>query len=294
MSAITMTGMVSGVDGVAQSFLTEVYPALASAVATPVYLAAVLYWALFGYRIYAGHAPLQWKDLLAKAVMTAGVFGALSWGELAAQIYNVFLSFMEGAATTVMAGQSTPDLLDTLFQSVSAVADALQRSSFYQLGMVLAGLALFVLNCALFVVALCYMTIAKIGLAITMVLLPLFAGFFLFEQTRHWGMNWVNKMLTFSLMYVLVVAIVKFGFQAFHDSFEAVGAFANDTSTLQKATDISLVSGQIYQLAIAEGVLILFMLSVRSWAAALASGASSSTGILMMLFRSAVAKGVGK
>jgi len=283
MAAITLQGVVSAADGVTEAFLSQSYPALAEAIATPIYFAAVLYWALFGYKVYAGYAPVQWKDILAKCVMTVAVFGTLHWGGLAHVIYAAFVSFMEGAAATVMAGKPTAQMLDALWSNVDAVSTQLRGVSFAQIGMIYDGLALFIVNCLLFVLALMYMTIAKFGLAITMLLCPLFIGFLMFPETRQWFMNWVSQMLTFSFMYILVIAIVRLGFITFGDAIETAGALA--------ASNAFANTSQTAQLIIVEGVLILFMLGVRSWAAALSGGAASSTGMLVTVVRMAMGRG---
>ncbi|MNV49962.1 TrbL/VirB6 plasmid conjugal transfer protein [compost metagenome] len=283
MAAITLQGVVSAADGVTEAFLSQSYPALADAIATPIYFAAVLYWALFGYKVYAGYAPVQWKDILAKCVMTVAVFGTLHWGGLAHVIYAAFVSFMEGAAATVMAGKPTAQMLDALWSNVDAVSTQLRGVSFAQIGMIYDGLALFIVNCLLFVLALMYMTIAKFGLAITMLLCPLFIGFLMFPETRQWFMNWVSQMLTFSFMYILVIAIVRLGFITFGDAIETAGALA--------ASNAFANTSQTAQLIIVEGVLILFMLGVRSWAAALSGGAASSTGMLVTVARMAMGRG---
>ncbi|WOB37384.1 MULTISPECIES: type IV secretion system protein [Xanthomonas] len=288
MADMTLQGLVGAADGVTQSFLSQTYPAIAGAISTPITYAAMLYWALYGYKVYAGHSPMQWKDLLAKTVMTVAVFGTLNWGGLAQTLYNAFVSFMEGAAATVMAGKPTSQMLDALYSNVEKVSDTLRSADFYQIGMILDGLVLFVLNCILFVLALVYMTIAKFGLAITMVLCPLFLGFLMFPETRQWFMNWVSKMLTFCFIYILVIAIVRFGFLAFGDAIDVAGQAAQATSP-----DL-VTSEQTAQLVIVEGVLILFMLGVRGWASALAGGASSSTGTLVMIARMVMTKGAGK
>lgn len=288
MADMTLQGLVGAADGVTNAFLSQTYPAIAGAISTPIYFVAVLYWALFGYKVYAGHAPMQWKDLLAKAVMTVAVFGTLNWGGLAQTVYNAFVSFMEGAAGTIMAGKSTPQMLDALWNNVEKVSETLRSADFYQFAMICDGILLFVLNCILFVLALVYMTIAKFGLAITMVLCPLFVGFLMFPETRQWFMNWVSKMLTFAFLYILVIAVVRFGFLAFGAAIDTAGKIAQATSP-----DL-VTSEQTAQLVIVEGVLILFMLSVRSWAAALAGGASASTGTLIMLTRMLVTKAVPK
>ena len=277
MTVMTLQGFVGAADGVTASFLSQTYPALANAVSAPVYSAAILYWALYGYKIFAGYAPVQWNVLLSKVVMTALVLGTLSWGGLAQMIYNAFVSFMESAASTIMAGKPTAQMVDALWSNVDAVSQTLRKADYMKITTILDGLLLFAINCILFIIALGYMTIAKFGLAITMVLLPLFIGFAMFDQTRHWFTNWANKMLSFALMYILVIAIVRFGFLAFGDIIEK--------------TDGVVSGDQTSQLFIVEGVLILFMLGVRGWAGQLASGATSSSGALVAMIRTAT-KGV--
>lgn len=285
---MTLQGLVGAADGVTQSFLSQTYPAIAGAISTPIYFAAILYWVVFGYKVYAGYAPMQWKDLLAKIVMTVSVFGTLNWGGLAQIVYNAFVSFMEGAAATVMAGKPTAQMLDALWSNVDSVSKTLRQANLYQIAMILDGLLLFVMNCVLFVIALVYMTIAKFGLAVTMVLCPLFIGFLMFPETRQWFINWVSKMLTFCFMYILVIAIVRLGFLAFGDAIDSAGNAA------QAISPDFVSSEQTAQLVIVEGVLILFMLGVRGWASALAGGASSSTGTLIMLARMAMPRGGGR
>jgi type IV secretion system protein VirB6 len=286
MADLTLQGLVGAADGVTQSFLLQTYPAVAQSVSQPIYYAAIIYWALFGYKIYAGQAPMLWKDLLAKTVMTIAVFGTLNWSGFAHQIYDAFVSFMESTASTIMAGKPTAQMLDALSSNVGAVSEKLRNSDFTQIAMILDGFLLFILNCLLFIVALVYMTIAKFGLAITMVLAPIFFGFLMFPESRQWFMNWLSKMLTFCLIYVLVIAIVRFGFLAYGDTIETAGRGAQ--------THALVTSAQTTQLIIVEGVLILFMLGVRSWASALAGGAALSTGMLVVFARQMLSKGAKK
>lgn len=281
MSALTLKGLIAASDGVTTSFLSQTYPAIASAISPAIYFAAVLYWTLLGYKVYAGHAPLEWREVLAKTVMTFAVFGTLSWSGFALVIYNVFVSFMESAAGTIMAGQSTANMLDALYVNADKVSETLRAVDWYQISAILEGMLILVLNCLLFIIALVYMTIAKFGLAITMVLLPLFIGFSMFKETRQWFMNWVSKMLNFTLIYILVIAIVRFGFLAFGDFIDEVGKAAG-------YVDAKLITGQqVAYLYILEGVLIIFMLQVKGWAAGLSSAASvQGVSLLMMAARS--------
>lgn len=285
MADITIAGMMGAADGVTQAFLSQTYPALAAAVATPVTLVAIMYWALYGYQLFDGATGFRWKDCLARLVMTGCVFGTLSWGGLAQRIYQIFASTMESAAATLIAGQPTATMLDALWNNVGQVSTVLQNAGWQELSLILHGYGLFLLNCALFMLALVYMTIAKFGLAITMVLLPLFVGLFFFSQTRQWAMNWLSMMVNFTLVYILVNAIVRFGFFAFGNAIDDV---AQAAGALDAA---SITVKQIAYMYVVEGVLIIFMLQVKGWASALAGGATvQGLSAIMMLVRMATIK----
>jgi len=265
---LLVSSLLSASDNVTEHFLSSTYPAVASALSMPVYYAAILYWALYGYRIYTGQAGSGMEEMLAKAVTTALVLGTLSWGGLATQIYHAFVGVMEGGAATLISGQPTAKLIDGLYNSVGQAATTLMGAPWQSYGVIIEGFALFLINCILLLLAIVYMTIAKFGLAITMVLLPIFVAFLMWPGTRQWFMNWVSKMFNFALIYILVMAIVRVGFTAFGGAIDA----AKQASTF---TEVDQFTSQLVsQLIVVEGVLILFMLQVKSWAAALAGGAT--------------------
>lgn len=288
MATLTLEGLIGSADGITEAYLNEIFPALASAVGTPIFFLAILYWVTLGYKIYAGYEPIRWNEILRRLLMTAAIFSCLNWSGLGQTVYGFFTSLMESAAATIMAGQPTARMLDALFNNVGQVSALLQNVSWYQFGMILQGFGLLIVNCLLFVLALVYLTIAKLGLAITMSLLPIFVGFFFFDQTRQWGMNWVNKMLNFSFIYVLVIAIIRLGFLAFGEAIDEAGKAAS-------ASDAVMINvQQISYLFIIEGVLIIFMLQVKSWAAALSSGAAVQGVSLLMAAGRIVTGGAGR
>lgn len=280
---MTLQGVVGAADGVTTHFLTQTYPQIAALVSTPIYYAAVLYWVLYGYKVYAGGTAFKPKDFLAKAIMTVAIFSTLYWNGFAAEIYSAFIDFMESSAATIMAGKPTSQMIDALYSNVDAVSERLRSVDFYQFAMMCDGIILFLINCILFVLAIVYMSIAKFGLAITMLFLPLFIGFLMFEQTKSLFMNWISKMFHFCILYILVIAIVRFGFLAFSDAVDTAGVAAQSGDIVH--------SEQTAQLIIVEGILILFMLGVRGWASALSGVASSSTGTLIAVIRNLKNKG---
>jgi len=282
MAPLTLEGFIGAADTVTENFLVSVYPALAGAIEHAVGYAAIIYWALFGYKVYAGLAALEWRELAAKTVMTCSVFASLSWGGFGSQIYHLFVEFMDSAAGTMMAGESASSMLNALLINADRISATLRAANFYQINGIIEGSFILLLNCLLFTVAVFYMTISKLGLAVTMVLLPLFIGFSLFPQTRHWFMNWLNRMMHFSLIYILVVAIVKFAFVAFGQYIDEVGR----ASGYQEARLIT--TGVITNLCVVELVLIGFMLQVNEWARALSGSIAAQGGAMAMRWMNAL------
>ncbi len=277
MAKLTLEGTLSASDAVTDQFLSQIYPSIANEINPVIYVLAILYWAVYGYKIYAGHAPLNWQDVLTKVLMTTFVFTALEWSGVAGMIYHAFADFMEGTAATIMAGESSTSMLGALYNNVGIIASSLQSVNPYQLGVLLLGFGMFLLNCLLLAVAICYLTVAKLGLALTMVLLPIFLGFLLFPATRQWFMNWLSSMLNFAFIYILVITIVRIGFVIFGASVEEAA------QTASGANAALMTVPQVAQLYIFEGVLIYFMLQVRSWAAGLSGGTLHSGGNAMRM-----------
>ena len=241
------------------------------------YLIAVAYWAVLGFTIYNGQSVKYW-DLAQRMFLTAMVFLTLNWSTGGLVFYQAWGGFTESIAAKIMSGGvNSTSMLDALYVNVGKVASVLMNVSWRQFAMIMMGYGLFVINCILFVVAILNMLIAKFGAAISMSILPILVAFFFVPQTRGWGMNWLSKMLNFSLIYILSIAIIRFGYSVFGDAINEVA----QTATI---SDAALMTAQQYgTLLIVEGVLIICMLQVRGWAAALSSGATVGGSSLVMM-----------
>ena len=268
MAQLTLEGLIGATDELTTSFVAQVFPDLAELVSPAVYLIAVAYWAVLGFTIYNGQAIKYW-DLAQRMFLTAMVFLTLNWSTGGLVFYQAWGGFTESIAAKIMSGGvNSTSMLDALYVNVGKVASVLMNVSWRQFAMIMMGYGLFVINCILFVVAILNMLIAKFGAAISMSILPILVAFFFFPQTRGWGMNWLSKMLNFSLIYILSIAIIRFGYSVFGDAINEVA----QTATI---SDAALMTAQQYgTLLIVEGVLIICMLQVRGWAAALSSGAT--------------------
>jgi len=289
MQPLSLADFIGSADVVADPFLSQIYPSIAGAISPALYYAAILYWALLGYKVYAGYAALDMRDLLAKITMTFAVFGSLHWSGFATQIYHLFLSLMESTAALITMGDSSVGLLDRFLKNAHQISQTLLNNSLYQINAIIEGTLILMVSCLLFAITLLYLTISKIGLAITMTLLPIFIGFALFRETRPWFMNWLGTMLNFSFIYILMNAVIKLVFTAFGNNTVDIDDAASHFET-------NMVSGDVVaHLLSVQLVLIFFILQVKGWAANLSGSATSqgSSAILMLadVVRSAHGRG---
>lgn len=283
MAVLTLAGLLGASDEVTRSFVSEVFPNLATMVSPVVYVAAVAYWATLGFSVYNGRQAVEMWDFAKRGLLTLMVFTCLNWSTGGTALYNAWSGATEAMASTIMSGgTTTTTMLDSLYVNIGKISSTLMNVSWRQMGMIFMGYGLFVINCLLFIVALLNMLIAKFGAAITMAIMPVMIGFMFFSATRQWSMNWLSKMLNFTLIYVLSIAIVRFGYKMFGEAIDSVAATAS-------VSDAALITAQQYgTLLIVVGVLIICMLQVRGWAAALSSGAAvQGSSLVMMAIRSA-------
>lgn len=242
---------------------------------------------VLGIQTYNGKINVAPWDIVKRAMLTFLVFLTLNWSSGGSALYQIWGAWTESIAAQIMSrGVDSTSMLDALYVNVGQVASTLMNVSWRQFGMIIMGSGLFMLNCIMFVAAILNMLIAKFGAAIVMSILPILVGFIFFEQTRQWTMSWFSKMLNFSLIYILSIAIVRFGYSIFGQAIDEVA----NTATI---TDAALITAQQWgTLVIVEGVLIICLLQVRGWAAALASSATvGGSSLAMMALRTV---GLGK
>lgn len=260
MQTLSFYGLVHSPDAVVSTFLHQIYPAMASAISPVISVLAILYWVVFGYQIYAGYQAVVWRDVLQKSVMTVMVFSVLHWAGLASMVYHVFIDVMTKTVDIVMVdGANTEVMFDKLWRSVADVAAYLMHFEGSEIGLTLQGFGLFILNCTLFAVVVAYLVVAKLGLAVTMVLLPLFVGFFFFAFTKQWAVNWCSAMVQFCLLFIVVHAVLRLGCLVYAGAIDDIH-FASEALLLKKINVTS--TAYIY---IIESILLYIILHIRRW-----------------------------
>ena len=150
------------------------------------------------------------------------------------------------------------------------------------------GVCIFLLGCIFFAVTFAYYLIAKLSLAMVILIGPLFIGAMLFPSTRQWGMNWIGQILNYSITVTF---------------FTILGALQNDFFVNHMQNAFSGESFSVAEVIMTLPVFvlgtILFILvawNIPSIASALTGGASANgfSRSVMSIYNQAKNIGLGR
>lgn len=150
------------------------------------------------------------------------------------------------------------------------------------------GVCIFFLGCIFFAVTFAYYLIAKLSLAMVILIGPLFIGAMLFPSTRQWGMNWIGQILNYSITVTF---------------FTILGALQNDFFVNHMQNAFSGESFSVAEVIMTLPVFvlgtILFILvawNIPSIASALTGGASANgfSRSVMSIYNQAKNIGLGR
>ncbi len=154
-------------------------------------------------------------------------------------------------------------MMENIFAYASSL-DMLQVSD--KLMLYIGGTVAVILAYLFFLITFAYYLIAKLSLAMVIVIGPMFIGSMLFPATRQWGMNWIGQILNYSVTVVFYVIL---------------GALQNDffKNQLERAVvgeigSVAQVVGLIPLFFLSTTIFILVAWSIPSISSALTSGAS--------------------
>ena len=178
------------------------------------------------------------------------------------------LSGLLGTSTyTASALDTQSNNILTMMENIFAYAaelDVLQVSD--KLMLYIGGSVAVILAYLFFIITFAFYLIAKLSLAMVIVIGPLFIGSMLFPATRQWGMNWIGQILNYSVTVVFFVIL---------------GSLQNDffQKHLQNAvvgdiTSVAQVVGLIPLFFLSTTIFILVAWSIPSIASTLTGGAS--------------------
>lgn len=187
------------------------------------------------------------KRMIGWLLIIAFAFNSSQYQKLA----NIMWMLPENLSGLLGTSTYTASALDTqsnnilkMMENIFAYAaslDMLQVSD--KMMLYIGGTVAVILAYLFFLITFAYYLIAKLSLAMVIVIGPMFIGSMLFPATRQWGMNWIGQILNYSVTVVFYVIL---------------GALQNDffKNQLERA-----VVGEIGSVAQVVGLIPLFFLS---------------------------------
>jgi type IV secretion system protein VirB6 len=262
-----------------EALLSQHYPVLASKIMPLAILAGMVWLALKVIRVHAGKDPSDVWPWIRALLTLVFVFWGLTWGAGGTKIFHSFTELRDDTVSIFMGGKSIVEYTEFAYDKFSTVAAHLMTASWMNIGIVLLGLLVQLLACVIVIFVLLLKVGSEMGMAITMVLGPLFLPTLMWDSTRSYGMNWFSAMLKFALVGVLLGICVVF-------SFGIGELFMGSTSATSGLLAIDVAKVEVRQVS-ACVILELFMLlflafGVRPLASALASSGAAGGGLAEM------------
>ena len=210
------------------------------------------------------------KRMIVWLLIIAFAFNSSQYQKLA----NIMWMLPENLSGLLGTSTYTASALDTqsnnilkMMENIFAYAaslDMLQVSD--KLMLYIGGTVAVILAYLFFLITFAYYLIAKLSLAMVIVIGPMFIGSMLFPATRQWGMNWIGQILNYSVTVVFYVIL---------------GALQNDffKNQLERAVvgeigSVAQVVGLIPLFFLSTTIFILVAWSIPSISSALTGGAS--------------------
>lgn len=172
-------------------------------------------------------------------------------------------------------------MMENIF-AYAATLDMLQVSD--KLMLYIGGTFAVILAYLFFLITFAYYLIAKLSLAMVIVIGPLFIGSMLFPATRQWGMNWIGQILNYSatVVFFVILGSLQNDFFQNHLGNAVTGNF----------TSVAQVVGLIPLFFLTTTIFILIAWSIPSIASALTGGASANGFSRTIMSLARWAKGV--
>lgn len=136
-----------------------------------------------------------------------------------------------------------------------------------------ASLINFAVGVIILIVAWFFYLLAKLDLALVLMVGPLFVGAMLFPSTRQYGMNWIGQILNYSIIIGLYTVLFLILLAFFESILDGMVKEAMKTTSIKVIWDSTVMT-------VSLGILMLLaVLKIPSIAAALTGGAQFTSGV---------------
>lgn len=206
-----ITDILTKLDQITQQYTFNGYAALASSLSTSITLALVFYVAFLGWMFLQGWTKFSVGEVVKHVLKIVLAFTlATNWDFFALYIYNVFVNgpgelssiLMSSAGST---SSSVNSALQDSFNQGMTIGDSLWNLSWTGK---LTAIVVWVFDFGVSGFCLLGFAVAKVGLAVTLVLAPAFCLFMLWKGTKGIFEKWLMTALGFALTPLFLSAVL--------------------------------------------------------------------------------------
>jgi type IV secretion system protein VirB6 len=263
----------------AQNLVATNYPLLAAKVMPIAVLMGMVWLAVKIVRVHAGRDPADVWPLVRMVLTMMFVFGGLQWGGLGGKIFTMFSELRDDTVKSFMGGMTTLQYVQKVAGQVGVLANNMMSQSVWNIGIVILGILMTIVNVLLSVAVLVLDVASVLGMGITGVLAPLFLPLLFWEATKSYAMNWFSAMFKFALVGIILGVTVVFSFGVVNNMLTKLVP-----SVAEKASDATGA------LATEVFLLIFVWFGVKPLASALSSSGAAAGGVAEMAAGFAVSK----
>ena len=207
------------VDAVIGNYVSIAYTNFVQANSGVITLLFTVYIIFLGYRFLNHDQQTSLSYMTRHLIVMLSVYGMLmSWHLYNIFVYNIFTNepgniaqVMVDSAQGLHHGQTIAQVLDQIYESViNATVGFFGQISFSSSGIAFLfyGILVFVIGSLMCVFALLLFIYAKMMMAVSLALGPLFITFFLWEPTKGMFSAWLRKLITIALIPVITSGIL--------------------------------------------------------------------------------------
>lgn len=247
------------------------------AIVAPAFQAVFIVYVMFVvWSYWAGNSSVESTaiDLVKRIVIWGLVLGfSMNLGRYNSFILPMVLGLGDGLSQAFNgAATSDANVLDGLASQVLDLVnengeEASELTMPFGLGayinITLKSLMIMICFALFLVLAAAYITLAKVFLAILAVIGPIFIGFLLFPSTRQYGMNWLNQVLNYSILLLLLNIVA--------------GLFINYLdASLSGGLEDTISNGSVLHLVLATLMMFIILMKLPEIASGLAGGVAAN------------------
>ncbi|MDE0853913.1 MAG: type IV secretion system protein [Nevskia sp.] len=276
------TDFLNNVDLAVNGFLIAGYDRVRDAVTTPLRLCLSVFIAVYGLLLLTGYATMSVRGAFGRLTILLFVYVLATNADFyTTYIEQLFVQAPASIGNILVGGGGTGSqnsAMDQFYTTGMDAGDKLwSRGNLYTLSPLFAAVVVYAITLGVAAYAAFLLALAKIALAVLLILTPLFALCYLYGHTRRLFEGWLSQVIHYAVVPILVYGVLALILAIAQAQLQQIDANA-ETATFP----------QVLELALAGLVAILLLSQIVGVAGAIAGGISLTT---MGVFRDSVGRG---